>query len=82
MMCTMRALSAPKRSASIDTLDALGKAATMTRVVSAEADKATPNCIKAKPKASQDQIQLLMQVEKLLVVVETNQGSCFLMVVV
>jgi hypothetical protein len=42
MMRAMRPLSAPKRSASIDTLLALGSAATKTITTNAERCKGTP----------------------------------------
>jgi hypothetical protein len=49
MMRAMRPLSAPKRSASSDTLLALGKAETKTITVKACGSKGTPSWIAAKP---------------------------------
>ena len=47
----MRALSAPKRSASKALLLALGKAATSTTAIKAVGVSGRPNCIKPQPKA-------------------------------
>ena len=47
----MRALSAPKRSASKALLLALGKAATNTTAIKAVGVRGRPNCIKPQPKA-------------------------------